>query len=78
MAECTENDGDPSVLVSESSLQAALKRLGDSGIHSTASGAAGLAGLMQVAIDDRLRAHHLLDATSVVLLIITEGNHGYI
>lgn len=62
-----------SVLVNDASLVAARERLGELGINSTASGAAGLAGLMHVSIEDGLRSHHMLETTSIVLIIVTEG-----
>lgn len=62
------------VLVSEEELTAAvviLRRTG--GPDSTASGAAGVAGLLRVALSKPLRARHRLDAHSSVLLVATEG-----
>ena len=43
------------------------------GPASTASGAAGLAGLLRAAADPALRASHGLDQRSVVLVVITEA-----
>ncbi|MFI4884783.1 MAG: pyridoxal-phosphate dependent enzyme [Steroidobacterales bacterium] len=62
------------VLVSEEELAAAvgiLRRTG--GPDSTASGAAGVAGLLRVASSRLLRARHQLDAHSSVLLVATEA-----
>lgn len=63
-----------SILVSESELKMAatgLRNVG--GPPSTASGAAGLAGLLRMAARPNLRAHHQLESDSIVLLIATEG-----
>ena len=57
----------------ENALGAATTKLGEAGIRTTPSGAAGFAGLMQVATDDGLRRCHGLGTSSIVLLIITEG-----
>jgi diaminopropionate ammonia-lyase len=63
-----------SVVVAEAELQAALETLRRSGgPDTTASGAAGLAGLLHVAARPSLRAEHQLDSSSIVLLVITEG-----
>jgi diaminopropionate ammonia-lyase len=63
-----------SVLVSETELRAALEALrAGGGPDTTASGAAGFAGLLHVAARPELRARHQLDSSSVVLLVITEG-----
>jgi diaminopropionate ammonia-lyase len=43
------------------------------GPNTTPSGAAGLAGLLQVAAQPELRAAHQLRGDSNVLLVITEG-----
>lgn len=62
------------VLVSEEELADAavvLRRTG--GPETTASGAAGLAGLLRVASSDFLRRRHRLDAQSNVLLVATEA-----
>jgi diaminopropionate ammonia-lyase len=62
-----------SVLVSEAQLKMAAAGLRNAGgPHSTASGAAGLAGLLQVAARPESRNTHQLTADSVVLLIATE------
>jgi diaminopropionate ammonia-lyase len=62
------------VVVAEAELQAALETLRRSGgPDTTASGAAGLAGLLHVAARPSLRAEHQLDSSSIVLLVITEG-----
>ena len=65
-----------SVLVDDPSLHAATKMFDEAGIHTTSSGAAGLAGLMRIATDDELRREHCLELTSVVLLMITEAAAG--
>jgi diaminopropionate ammonia-lyase len=62
------------VLVSEEELLAAvaiLRRTG--GPDSTASGAAGIAGLLRVASSEPLRVQHRLDAHSTVLVVATEA-----
>lgn len=62
------------VLVSDEELAAAvmiLRRTG--GPESTASGAAGVAGLMRVASSEALRVRHRLDARSSVLVVATEA-----
>ncbi len=62
------------VLVSEEELAAAamvLRRTG--GPDSTASGAAGVAGLLRVATCEPLRLRHRLDVHSSVLLVATEA-----
>jgi len=62
------------VLVPEAELKlAATCLLNVGGVHTTASGAAGLAGLLRSATTPELRASHQLDADSIVLLIATEG-----
>lgn len=62
------------VLVSEEELAAAVPLLRRSGgPESTASGAAGLAGLLRVASNELLRARHRLDDRSSVLLMATEA-----
>lgn len=62
------------VVVDEDELHAAPRLLREAaGPETTASGAAGLAGLLHVAANPRLRAEHQLDADSNVLLIVTEG-----
>jgi diaminopropionate ammonia-lyase len=63
-----------SLLVSEAELKMAatgLRNVG--GPQSTASGAAGLAGLLRTAARPDLRASHQLGPDSIVLLIATEG-----
>jgi diaminopropionate ammonia-lyase len=61
--------------VDESMLRLAADALrADGGPRSTASGAAGLAGLLRVAADPGLRAAHALDGDSRVLLVISEGD----
>lgn len=63
-----------SVLVSEEELAAAVTILRRSGgPDSTASGAAGVAGLLRVACSEPLRIRHRLDARSSVLLVVTEA-----
>lgn len=62
------------ICVSEAQLRAAItimQTLG--GPASTASGCAGLAGLLHVAADPASRAEHGLDEDSCVLLVVTEG-----
>lgn len=68
--------GAKSVLVDEVELQAATTFYHQAGIQTTASGAAGLAGLMKIAKDKDLRRLHGLETTSVVLLIVTEAGMG--
>ncbi len=65
-----------SVLVNEASLGTAVAMLDEAGLSTTASGAAGLAGLMQIAGDDDLRRIYGLETASVVLLLITEAAAG--
>ena len=65
-----------SLLVGEALLAAGSGMLEDSGIQTTASGAAGVAGLMHVAQSDDLRRLHNLEITSVVLLMVTEAAAG--
>jgi diaminopropionate ammonia-lyase len=63
-----------SVVVSEAELRGALEALrAGGGPDTTASGAAGLAGLLHVAARPDLRAEHQVDSSSIVLLVITEG-----
>lgn len=62
-----------STLVDEAALRAATTKLAEAGIHTTASGAAGFAGLMRVAADDHLRQRHRLTTSSIVLLIVSEA-----
>jgi diaminopropionate ammonia-lyase len=63
-----------SVVVSEAQLLQAVGVLREiAGLHSTPSGAAGLAGLLRVARDAELRRTHSLHAGSRVLLVVTEG-----
>ncbi len=62
------------ILVDEDELLAAPLALREAaGPETTESGAAGLAGLLQLAANPALRAEHRLDANSNVLLIVTEG-----
>lgn len=62
------------VVVSEEQLQQAVIALRESAsIHTTPSGAAGLAGFLQVAAQPALRDQYGLAAQSNVLLVITEG-----
>ena len=65
-----------SVLVDDPSLHAATRMLDEARIRTTASGAAGLAGLMRIASDVGLRRLHGVEGTSVVLLMITEAAAG--
>ncbi len=63
-----------SIIVGEDELHTAvdiLRQIG--GLETTPSGAAGLAGLLQVAANPALRAAHRLDPDSKVLLVVTEG-----
>lgn len=61
--------------VDESMLRLAVDALrAGGGPHSTASGAAGLAGLLRVSADPGLRAAHALTDDSRVLLVISEGD----
>ncbi|MEZ0470769.1 pyridoxal-phosphate dependent enzyme [Luteimonas salinilitoris] len=63
-----------SVLVGEERLRDAVDVLRDTGgVETTPSGAAGLAGLLDVAPHPVLRDRHRLDADSHVLLVVTEG-----
>ena len=62
--------GAGSVWVSETLLQQATTQLG---LSTTASGAAGLAGLLHVSSNADLRELHQLTEDSCVLLIVTEG-----
>jgi diaminopropionate ammonia-lyase len=65
-----------SVLASEDELQRAVMTMRDAGgPHTTASGAAGLAGLLRVAATPALRVAHELTPNSTVILIVTEGQH---
>jgi diaminopropionate ammonia-lyase len=62
-----------SLLVSDIQLRVAAVELRNAGGPATTeSGAAGLAGLLQVAARNELRSLHRLDEDSVVLLIATE------
>jgi diaminopropionate ammonia-lyase len=66
-----------SVVVDESELQAAVTVLRDAGgPDTTQSGAAGLAGLLQVAAGADRREEHQLGLDSNVLLVVTEGPCG--
>jgi diaminopropionate ammonia-lyase len=62
-----------SILVDEPSLRTATTQLGEAGVWTTPSGAAGFAGLTQAAADRNSRRRHGLDTSSIVLLLITEG-----
>jgi diaminopropionate ammonia-lyase len=63
-----------SVLVSESELEGAARVFHETQrVDTTASGAAGLAGLLHVSARDALRDQHELDSSSQVLLLVTEG-----
>ena len=65
--------GAQAVRVSEGDLARAVERLGDAGIPTTASSAAGLAGLM-AALDDPGCAGRIgLDAASRVMIIVSEA-----
>jgi diaminopropionate ammonia-lyase len=65
--------GAKAVRVREEDLARAVERLGDDDVRTTPSGAAGLAGLM-VAAGDRSIAERLgLDATSRVMIIVSEA-----
>ena len=65
------------VRVREHGLRAAVHALQVAGgPASTPSGTAGLAGLLRVAGDARLRAEHGLDPDSDVLLVASEGKPG--
>jgi diaminopropionate ammonia-lyase len=59
--------------VSEQALHAAVAELSQAGVPTTASGAAGLAGLLHAAGSPELRATCRLRADSSVLLLVTEG-----
>lgn len=59
--------------VEEADLEHAVARLSEIDIATTASGAAGLAGLLRVSRSPTLRAVHRLTSDSVILLILTEG-----
>ncbi len=62
------------VLVSEAELAAAVPILRQAGgPDSTPSGAAGVAGLLRVAASEPLRRRHRLDASSSVLVVVTEA-----
>jgi len=64
-----------SIVVSEEQLQDAVDALRDTGGPATTpSGAAGLAGLLHVAMEPLLRRRHELEANSVVLLVATEAD----
>jgi diaminopropionate ammonia-lyase len=64
------------VVVAEDPLLAAVGMLAAEGLRTTPSGAAGLAGLMQVAGSPALRVEHGLDIDSTILLVVTEGPLG--
>jgi len=62
------------ISVREAQLQAAINLMQThGGPDSSASGCAGLAGLLHVAANPALRAQHGLDEDSCVLLVVTEG-----
>ncbi|MDP3855349.1 pyridoxal-phosphate dependent enzyme [Phenylobacterium sp.] len=66
--------GASAVAVSEAQLLAAVAALeSGGGPASTPSGAAGLAGLLHVAVQPDLREAYGLDEASVVLLVATEA-----
>jgi diaminopropionate ammonia-lyase len=63
-----------SVVVGDDQLRFAVDALRRAdGPETTASGAAGLAGFLKAAANAEMRALHGLDATSNVLLVVTEG-----
>jgi diaminopropionate ammonia-lyase len=63
-----------SLIVTDADLDAALAMLTKAtGLRSTVSGAAGLAGLLCCARNDALRQQHDLGPESGILLCITEG-----
>ena len=63
-----------SVLVNDAELQQAVVDLRDAAeLHSTPSGAAGLAGFLHVVRNADLRERHKLSSESCVLLVMTEG-----
>jgi len=63
-----------SVIVDEAELSMAISTLQQAtGLQTTASGAAGLAGLLHVARSEKLRAQYNLDQRSSILLCVTEG-----
>jgi diaminopropionate ammonia-lyase len=55
------------------SRDVAVLRTSRAGLHTTPSGATGLAGLLHVSSNDELRELHQLDEESCVLLVVTEG-----
>lgn len=66
--------GATGVAVDEAQLALGVRMLrAAGGPAATASGAAGIAGLLKVADDPRLRAEHGLSGDSVVLVVVTEG-----
>jgi len=66
--------GARSIIVGEDELRTAVDTLRQvGGLETTPSGAAGFAGLLQVAATPALRAAHHLDPDSNVLLVLTEG-----
>jgi diaminopropionate ammonia-lyase len=66
--------GARAIAVGDPALHDAVEALVRAGAPATTpSGAAGLAGMLAVAADDRRRSAHALDADSVVLLVATEG-----
>lgn len=63
------------VVVSEERLHSAVRVLREAGgPDTTPSGATGLAGLLHVAATEAQRFEHRLDATSTVVLVVTEGS----
>lgn len=66
--------GAESVIVAEPELLHAVNVMEQAaGVYTTPSGAAGFAGLLQVAARPELRARHGLGSDSTVLLVVTEG-----
>jgi diaminopropionate ammonia-lyase len=62
------------VAVGEDCLAQAIEALAaDAAVETTSSGAAGLAGLLHIAMDPVLRPAHGLDRDSTALVIVTEG-----
>ncbi|MBO9621572.1 MAG: pyridoxal-phosphate dependent enzyme [Sphingomonas sp.] len=72
--EVLKRHGARPVAVGEGCLAQAVEVLAaDAGVETTASGAAGLAGLLHVAMDPALRHIHRLGRDSIALVIVTEG-----
>lgn len=66
--------GAKAIVVSEARLEEAVAVMAEAGgPESTPSGACGLAGLLEAASDEQLRAHLQLSPDAVVLLIASEG-----